>query len=167
VAALSIVLAGCSGLASTAEDPQPPGPGATLVAANHLKASYKNFASFSNYQISEFRPVHTVKGLNWITCIRFQDSSRTRTYALFFKGNAVVESHYALRSDSCDTQAYMQLDIATGTTSPLPPDLPPAPTMAPAVAPSSWSAPATTPAAPSPPPPAAAPPAASSLDPLH
>ena len=78
-AAFSGVLAGCSGLAETGGDIAPTAPDPTFreVIAIHLKAVFKNYASYDAFEISDPRWVHSIKGWNWLTCVRFQDHGHT------------------------------------------------------------------------------------------
>jgi hypothetical protein len=111
-AAFSGVLAGCSGLAETGGDIAPTAPDPTFreVIAIHLKAVFKNYASYDAFEISDPRWVHSIKGWNWLTCVRFQDHGHLRIYALFLNANKIVDERYAVQTDNCDTQTYFPFE---------------------------------------------------------
>jgi hypothetical protein len=115
-------LAGCSGLASTNEETPAigPDPASNKIVANYLNTTFKDRTLYNAFEISDFRWVHTIKGWNWLTCIRFQDHGHPRIYAIFIKGGAIVDSRYAVQTDGCDTSNYIPFDLmaATGATSP-------------------------------------------------
>jgi hypothetical protein len=62
------------------------------VVAAHLKQVLKNYSAYDSFEISDPRWVHSIKGWTWITCVRFRDQDRVRSYAL--------------QTDSCDLQTY-------------------------------------------------------------
>jgi len=112
------LLAGCSGLAATTEDAAPPAPNPSYreMVANRLKSSFKNSSSYDSFEISEPRWVHSVKGWNWLACVRFLDRGHRRTYAVFFDGSAVVDDRLAVQTDDCDRQGYGPFERMGGTT---------------------------------------------------
>jgi hypothetical protein len=120
-AALSGFLAGCSGLAATNEEVQPtaPDPSFREVIAGHLKKTFKNYASYDSFEISDPRWVHSIKGWNWLTCVRFQDHGHLRIYALFLNADKIVDDRYAVQTDNCDTQAYFPFERMQGGLEPL------------------------------------------------
>ena len=71
---LSAVLADCSGLATN--NGEVPATGLDLsyreVIASHLKKTFKNYSTYDLFEISDPRWVHSMKGWNWLTCVRFQ-----------------------------------------------------------------------------------------------
>jgi hypothetical protein len=106
---LPLLLLGCSSVAL----PQTDAPPAELNAAashkiivDYLKESFKEIGSYDSFEISDARWVHTVKGWSWLSCIRFQDRSHIRTYAVFIQTDKVVDSRYAVTTDGCGQQAY-------------------------------------------------------------
>jgi hypothetical protein len=101
-------LAGCSGVPSTSEKiPQSrPDPSYRDIIAGHLKSALPDYASYEGFEISDPRWVHSLEGWAWLTCVRFQDHSRMRTYALFIKGSVIIDARYAVQTDECDLQAY-------------------------------------------------------------
>jgi len=122
-AALLLALAaaaGCSNLtASTADVPASgPDPAYNGMVANRLKSSFKDHASYDAFEISDYRWVHSVLGWSWLTCVRFQDRGHRRTYALFLRGNDIIESRYAIQADGCDTVSYVPFDLMTGAARP-------------------------------------------------
>jgi hypothetical protein len=46
--------------------------------------------------------------------VRFQDRGRYRTYTVFSKEGAVVDSRYSVRTDECEIQAYAPFDALSG-----------------------------------------------------
>lgn len=117
---LPFFLLGCSALSLPAEDAPASGPDPTFNAlvADHIKGSFKDYASYDAFEISEYRWVHSVKGWSWLTCVRFQDKGRQLTYALFIKQKEIVENRYAVATDGCGAQTYSQFDLMGGTKSP-------------------------------------------------
>lgn len=113
------ILAGCSSLAVTNEDTPASGPDPAYdrLVANRLK-SFKNYASYDAFEISDFRWVHSINGWSWLTCVRFQDSGQRRSYALFIKENRIIDGRYAIQADGCDTRAYAPFDQMAGATRP-------------------------------------------------
>jgi hypothetical protein len=113
---VAAILTGCSGFASPTEEVPTVGPEPsyrTLIATK-LRSSFKNYASYNSFEIGEPRWVHTVQGHIWLSCVRFQDRDRLRTYAVFFKANAVTDSRFAVQTDECETQAYAPFDGMNG-----------------------------------------------------
>jgi hypothetical protein len=110
-----IALPACSELAQPAEE-VPPGaqPPYVLLAANHLRSVLKDRASYDSFEISNLRWVQSLNGWSWLACVRFQDRGHRRSYALFMQANAVVDGRYAVQTDACDAQSYIQFDLATG-----------------------------------------------------
>lgn len=113
-------LPGCTDLELPREEAPPAAAmgGYNGLIANHVKSAFKDRAAYSAFQISGSRWVHSLKGWNWLVCIRFQDRGHERTYALFIKDNAVVDGRYAVQTDACDAQAYSPFDLATGSMRP-------------------------------------------------
>ena len=104
---LPLVLPGCSSLAQPQDDAPAAGPDPTYgkLIAKHLQ-SFKDLNTYSSFEISEFRWVHSIKGWSWLTCVRFQDHDRKLTYAVFLKADKIVDSRFAVETDGCGTQAY-------------------------------------------------------------
>jgi hypothetical protein len=113
----TFLLAGCSGLAATNEEIQTIGPDPTYskLVATHLNGIFKDRSAYDAFEISDYRWVHTTKGWNWLTCVRFQDHGHTRVYAVFLKETAVVDSRYAVLTDGCAAPAYVPFDLMMGT----------------------------------------------------
>lgn len=110
-------LAGCSGLAATSEEPPATGPGLSFqeMIAGHLKKTLKNYSSYDSFEISDPRWVHSIKGWNWLTCIRYQDHGHLRSYAVFFSGDKVVDDRYAVQTDNCAAQTYSPFERMQGS----------------------------------------------------
>ena len=115
---LPFILLGCSALSSANEDAPAAGPDSSFnnLVAEHIKGSFKDYATYEGYQISEYRWVHSAKGWSWLTCVRFQDKGRRLTYALFIKRKEIVENRYAVATDSCDAQTYSPFELMGGAT---------------------------------------------------
>jgi hypothetical protein len=109
---LLATLPGCSGVPSVDEMPasEPDLPGYNKLVANHLKATFRNLASYDAFAISSFRRVHSLKGWAWMTCVRFEDKGHPRTYAFFIKDGTVIDSRDAVQTDACNTQTYGVFD---------------------------------------------------------
>ena len=105
---LSAGLSGCAGLAAgNAEMPVTgPDPSYQGVVATHLKQVLKNYSAYDSFEVSDPRWVHSIKGWTWLTCVRFRDQDRVRSYALFLDGNKIVDDRFAVQTDSCDLQTY-------------------------------------------------------------
>ena len=110
------VAAGCSSLSISKEDAPAtgPDPAYNTLVANRLKSSFKNHASFDAFEISDYRWVHSVLGWSWLSCVRFQDRGHRRSYAVFIRGNDIIDSRYAIQTDGCDTASYVPFDPMTG-----------------------------------------------------
>jgi hypothetical protein len=109
-----VMLAGCSAvqLQDAAEPATPPSYG-TLVSGALKK--FKNYASYSNFEISGARWVHATTGWNWLICVRYNDGGRERYYSFFIDNNAVVNQRYDTVTDQCAVQQYLPFDASTGT----------------------------------------------------
>jgi hypothetical protein len=105
---LSAGLSGCAGLAAgNAEMPvTSPDPSYREVVATYLKHVLKNYSFYDSFEISDPRWVHSIKGWTWLTCVRFRDQGRVRSYALFLDGNKIIDDRFAVQTDSCDVQTY-------------------------------------------------------------
>jgi hypothetical protein len=84
------------------------------LVANHLKSEFKNRVSYDTFEISGARWVDSLKGWNWLTCVRFQDRGHRRIYALFIKDGVVVDARYAVQTDACEAQSYSPFDVMPG-----------------------------------------------------
>jgi hypothetical protein len=110
---LPLVLWGCSSVALPQTDvpPAEANPAAShKIIGDYLKETFKEITKYENFEISEARWVHTVKGWSWLSCIRFQERSHVRTYAVFIQTDKVVDSRYAVTTDGCGEQAYAPFD---------------------------------------------------------
>ena len=105
---LPFLLLGCSALSLPREDAPGAGPDPTYnkLVAEHIKDTFKDYASYDAFEISQYRWVHSIKGWNWATCVRFQDKGRQLAYALFIKQKEIIEGRYAVETDGCDAQTY-------------------------------------------------------------
>lgn len=116
-------LPACSSL--TVENGDPPTAGAdpayNKLIADYIKGTFKDHASYEGYEISSTRWVHSLKGWSWLTCVRFQEHARQRTYAVFIKDGTVVDARYPVQTDACSTETYKPFDLMTGSTRPVNP----------------------------------------------
>ena len=83
-----------------------PDPTYNKLVAEHIKDTFKDYASYDAFEISQYRWVHSIKGWDWLTCVRFQDKGRRLTYALFIKQKEIIEYRYAVETDGCGAQTY-------------------------------------------------------------
>ena len=114
---LSAALSGCAGLAASNSEMQLTGldPSYREVVAARLKSVLKNYNSYDLFEMSDPRWVHSIKGPAWLTCVRFRDQGRLRSFALFLDGKSVVDDRFAVQTDDCDLQTYYPFDrVPTG-----------------------------------------------------
>lgn len=111
--AVSIIPVNCSGVPreNTAEAATPANYG--VVVSNVLK-SFKDWQTYTNFEISDLRWVHATTGWNWLVCVRYDDHGHRRTYAIFLNDNGVVNQRYDTLIDRCGAQKYLPLDVTTG-----------------------------------------------------
>ena len=109
-----IMFAGCSAvpLQYTSEPNAPPAYG-TLVS-DALK-KFKDYASYSNFEISSARWVHAPTGWSWLVCVRYNDGQRQRYYTFFIDNYAVTNQRYDIVTDQCAVQQFVPFDATTGT----------------------------------------------------
>ena len=122
---LALVLTGCSELALSTEAAPAGGgvagsvdPGADALVTNRLRAVFKDRAAYQAFELAGSRWVHTLKGWDWLACVRFQDHGHQRFYAVFVKDGAVTDDRYAVETDACQTQSYVPIDLGVGTMRP-------------------------------------------------
>jgi hypothetical protein len=110
----STMLAQCSAVppADPAQPPPPLGYGKLIADA---LGKFKNFSSYSNFQISGPRWVHAATGWNWLVCVRYNDRGLERFYSVFIDGNTIANARYDVRTDRCAAQQYVPFDVMTGT----------------------------------------------------
>jgi hypothetical protein len=96
------------------EPPSAPDPSYRDVIAYCFKTTFKNYATYELFEISEPRWVSSIKGWNWLVCVRFVDRGRRRNYALLLNGSTVVDGHYAYQTDNCGSQAYVVFEQMGG-----------------------------------------------------
>jgi hypothetical protein len=109
---LSAALSGCADLAAGNAEVPLAGPDPTYreVIGSHLKRTLKNYSTYDSFEISDPRWVHSMKGWLYLTCVRFRDQGHVRNYAVFMDGNKIVDDHFSVQTDNCDSQAYYPLD---------------------------------------------------------
>jgi hypothetical protein len=118
---LPLALLGCTSAALPQTDAPAPATNTAAfhkIIGDHLKESFKEIATYDNFEISDARWVHTLKGWSWLSCIRFQERGHIRTYALFIQTDKVVDSRYAVTTDGCGKQAYAPFDEIPPTAKP-------------------------------------------------
>ncbi len=107
-------LVGCSAL--PAENiPQTSVPSNYVAQVSATLKNFQDFASYSEFEISDPRWVHATTGWNWLTCVRYNDHGRRRIYAFFFKENAIVNGRYDILTDQCGAQSYLPFNVTAGT----------------------------------------------------
>lgn len=111
-AVLLIGLAGCSVVGTPLHGVPAPDldPGYARFIADSLKTSFPALATGEGVEISAPQWVQSSAGWSWIACVRFPDRGHRRTYAVFFRGNQIVDSRYAVLTDHCNSQSYSPLD---------------------------------------------------------
>lgn len=110
---LPLVLLGCSSVALPQTDAPPAEANPAVlhkIIGDYLKGTFKEIATYENFEISDARWVHTVKGWSWLSCIRFQDRGHVRTYAVFIQTDKIVNNRYAVTTDGCGSQTYAPFD---------------------------------------------------------
>jgi len=121
LAALPLLLSllGCSAISSSAEDAPAAGPNPSYntLVADLIKSSFKEYASYGDFEISAYRWVHSLQGWAWLTCVRYVDKGRRRTYAVYIKERGIVRSRYAVESDACGVQTYTPFALLGGAKS--------------------------------------------------
>jgi hypothetical protein len=112
-----LLVSGCTELAMETEfrPVEGPDPSYHQLVADQMKKAFKDYPSYTAFEVSEARWVHTTKGWGWLSCVRFQDQGHQRSYAIMIKDKAVIDSHFAVVTDSCDAVAYAPLEIPTGS----------------------------------------------------
>ena len=116
---LALILLTSSGwaqIAQPSENATPPAeqPAYAALAAKYFSETMADRLSFENFEISELRWVHGLKGWSWLACVHFVDHGHLRTYALFIQNDAVIDARYAVQLDSCGAQSYTPFDVVTG-----------------------------------------------------
>jgi hypothetical protein len=113
IAAL-ILLVDCSAvpLQNAAEPAAPPQYGKLISDALR---KFKDYVTYSNFEISGPRWVHASSGWSWLVCVRYSDSQRQRFYSFFIDNNAIVNQRYDIITDQCAVQQYLPFDATTGT----------------------------------------------------
>jgi hypothetical protein len=112
-----VCLPGCSNFAAPNDTMPTSGTAVPYVklAADHFKAAFKPLPPVNTFEISGLRWVQTGIGWDWLACVRFQDRGHRRTYSVFIKDAAIVNTRYAVQTDGCDSQSYSPFDPQTGT----------------------------------------------------
>jgi len=94
-------------------------PNYRQLAAERLRAAFKDYAAYDNFQIAEPRWVHAPQGWTWLICIRFLDHGRARNYALFMQSSKITGARYAVEIDGCDAQPYAPFELMANGLQPL------------------------------------------------
>ena len=103
-----------SGAIAQSEPPSGPDPTYRDVIAYCFKTTFKNYATYELFEISEPRWVSSIKGWIWLVCVRFVDRGHRRNYALLLNDSTVVDGHYAYQTDNCGSQAYVVFEQMGG-----------------------------------------------------
>lgn len=107
------MLAGCSAVPAENLAEQAPPANYGRVVADAVR-KFKDYSSYSNFQISQPRWVHAETGWNWLTCLRYTDHGATRFYSFFISGDSIVNARYDVRTDQCPAQQYVPFDVING-----------------------------------------------------
>jgi len=114
IGSATIALAQCAAVpAENGAQPPPPANYGKLIS-DSLK-TFKNFATYTDFQISELRWVQAPSGWNWLACVRYSDRGRRMFYVFFISDNAIVKARYDVRTDQCPEQQYVPFDANSGT----------------------------------------------------
>lgn len=117
----ALLLSACSAVPLTGNAAPPGSPANYGVLVGTTLRSFSGYAGYSNFEISSPRWVHAATGWNWLTCVRYYDSGRRRTYVFFLDDGAVAAARYSVLADQCGAQQYLPFDAATGAvTAPTP-----------------------------------------------
>src|SRR6202167_632647 len=103
--AVLIALAACSAVPLRSPAPPPPPQYGTMVS-DALK-KFSGYASYSNFEISGPRWIHTTTGWNWLVCVHYHDGGRPRFSSFFFEDNKIVNPRYDIVTDQCGLQPYV------------------------------------------------------------
>jgi hypothetical protein len=114
LAATLVAMPGCSQIALPNDATPALPPPYVSIAAKYLQSTLKDTSIYDGYEISGLRWVNTVKGWAWLACVRFDDHGHKRIYAIFIQDGAVSDAHYAVATDTCESQSYTQFDLMTG-----------------------------------------------------
>jgi hypothetical protein len=125
VLALAAALGGCAATevlqnSTTPLGDAPSEPNYRRIVSENLKKIFPTQPE-GDPEISGLRPVQTVKGPAWLTCLRIDPGGNPQQYAIFIQDNTVVDWRVAVVIDQCHKEAYSPLP-------PLEPEKPPAPT---------------------------------------
>ena len=110
----AIAQSGSMGAIAQSEAPSGPNPSYRDIIAYCFKNTFKNYATYELFEISEPRWVSSIKGWNWLVCVRFVDRGHRRNYALLLNDSTVVDGHYAYQTDNCGSQAYVVFEQMGG-----------------------------------------------------
>jgi hypothetical protein len=102
------------GAIAQSEPPSGPNPSYRNIIASCFKTTFKNYATYELFEISEPRWVSSIKGWNWLVCVRFVDRGHRRNYAQLLNDSTVVDGHYAHQTDNCGSQAYVVFEQMGG-----------------------------------------------------
>ena len=117
----ALLLSACSAVPLTGSAVPPASPANYGAVIGGTLRGFNGYAGYSNFEISQLRWVHAATGWNWLTCVRYYDRGRRRTYVFFIDNGAVASGRYGVLTDQCGAQQYLPFDAATGTvTAPAP-----------------------------------------------
>lgn len=119
--AAMMLLSGCSAVPLTGNAAPPVSPANYGVLVGTALRAFKDYAGYSNFDISVPRWVHVSTGWNWLVCVRYYERGQRRTYVFFIDNGAVAAARYSVRTDECGAQQYLPFDAATGTITAPPP----------------------------------------------
>jgi hypothetical protein len=113
------LLTGCSELfLAVDEAPKSETADYRQVVATAFKTAFRDYISYDGFEISAPRMVHSMNGMNWLTCVRFGVQGERRTYVFFIRNDQVVTARYNVQTDECGAQNYAPFDAEMGKTMP-------------------------------------------------
>lgn len=107
-------LPACTSVGMAPQSAPTAGPSPTYLSqiAGRLKAQFKKPPT-DGLELSEPRWLLSSNGWTWMVCIRFQEQGYRRSYVMYFDAEHVLDEHYAVLSDGCDSQTYTPFDLET------------------------------------------------------
>ena len=89
-------------------------PNYRQIVADNIKTIFANPAELGILEISNVRQVdHPLKGQAWLTCLRIHAGDAPQEYAVFIKGDKIVEARTGVAIDKCKQQTYSAFDLAS------------------------------------------------------
>jgi hypothetical protein len=97
-------LAACGGLAKF--DPvQPSAPPDETALGTAIVDGFRESKLSGSPEASELRQARGTQPGDWFVCLKGNREEKSQ-YAIFFRGNSVVQSRFAVLIDGCDKETY-------------------------------------------------------------